>query len=160
MVLGLVLKISAIGATLAGAILFLIRAREVGLGQAGSEIGEALQGIGSGGSAIGKGIQDTLTGLGVGAARLFDPLFTLRNLIFSNVNPQTVGGQQEARQSRPNQTNATVTGIRSGTRIFSPMRRRPSRGGSVSPEAIVLGTSVIRRGSLTGGFLTQSNKGL
>lgn len=132
MVLGTILKLSTVGAAVAGVVLFLTRAAQVGIGQAGSEVGEAIKSIGEGGSALGAGIQATLTGIGVGAAKLFDPLFTLKTLIYGegnqgtvNVNPQTIAVVGDSIDSLA-PTN-TVTGAN-----------------------VELGTSVILRSSLTG----------
>jgi len=137
MVLGTVIKISTIGATLAGVVLFLTRAAQVGLGPAGKEVAEALQSLGTGVGSIGGGINALLTGIGTGSARLFDPLFTLKTLIYGegnqgtvSVNPQTIAVVGES-------VNTVPTGH---TSLFK---------GS-------LGGSVINRKSLTGGFLTQS----
>jgi len=133
MVLGAILKLSVVGSGVAGIVLFLTRAAEVGIGQAAKEVGEALQSIGAGGQSVGAGIQAVLTGIGVGASRLFDPLFTLKTLIYGDlnttstvsVNPQTiavVGDSIDSLQSPP------------------------------------LGSSVIIPGSLTGGFLSSGGR--
>ena len=46
--------------------------------------GAALQETGSGIAAIGSGIGESLRAIGSGAAKLFDPLFTLRDLVYSS----------------------------------------------------------------------------
>jgi len=46
--------------------------------------GAALQETGSGIAAIGAGIGESLRSIGSGSAKLFDPLFTLRDLVYSS----------------------------------------------------------------------------
>jgi hypothetical protein len=46
--------------------------------------GAALQETGSGIAAIGSGIGESLRSIGSGSAKLFDPLFTLRDLVYSS----------------------------------------------------------------------------
>jgi len=46
--------------------------------------GAALQETGSGIASIGAGIGDSLRSIGSGSAKLFDPLFTLRDLVYSS----------------------------------------------------------------------------
>lgn len=79
------------------AILFLKRSVEVGIGPAGTEVGGALGSLGAGG-------QSFLTGIGTGISKLFNPLFTLKDLVYGTgslnvaqtagkVNSQIVGSQ-------------------------------------------------------------------
>ena len=46
--------------------------------------GAALQETGTGIASIGAGIGDSLRSIGSGSAKLFDPLFTLRDLVYSS----------------------------------------------------------------------------
>ena len=46
--------------------------------------GAALTETGTGIASIGEGIGDSLRSIGSGSAKLFDPLFTLRDLVFSS----------------------------------------------------------------------------
>jgi len=46
--------------------------------------GGALQETGKGIASIGAGIGDSLRSIGSGSAKLFDPLFTLRDLVYSS----------------------------------------------------------------------------
>ena len=46
--------------------------------------GAALQETGSGIASIGAGIGESLRSIGSGSAKLFDPLFTLRDLVYSS----------------------------------------------------------------------------
>ena len=46
--------------------------------------GAALQETGSGIASIGRGIGESLRSIGSGSAKLFDPLFTLRDLVYSS----------------------------------------------------------------------------
>jgi hypothetical protein len=55
--------------------------------QAALGTGAALQETGSGIASIGAGIGESLRSIGSGSAKLFDPLFTLRDLVFSSSVP-------------------------------------------------------------------------
>ena len=48
------------------------------------QTGAALGVTGSGIASIGQGIGDSLRSIGSGSAKLFDPLFTLRDLVYSS----------------------------------------------------------------------------
>jgi len=48
------------------------------------QTGGALQATGAGIATIGAGIGDSLRSIGGGSAKLFDPLFTLRDLVYSS----------------------------------------------------------------------------
>ena len=67
-------------------ILFLRDAAQKGLGPAASDLGAGISsityGLGGGAQSIGLGIQALGTGVGTGVAQLFNPLFTLRDLIY------------------------------------------------------------------------------
>jgi hypothetical protein len=52
--------------------------------QAAFATGEALSATGGGIGSIGQGIGSSLASIGEGAAKLFNPLFTLRDLVFSS----------------------------------------------------------------------------
>jgi len=84
-------KIITYGLLAAGAFVFFRRAAlpSVGLGYALAETGAGIGAAGMGFGAVGGGIRDFLTGIGQGTAKLFDPLFTLRDLVF----PPTAGNQ-------------------------------------------------------------------
>ena len=60
-------------------------------------------GVGSTLSSLGTGIQDFLTGTGTGASKLFNPLFTLRDLIYG-----PAAGQQVALDVREETTTGTI----------------------------------------------------
>jgi len=80
------------------AVIFIRDAAAKGLGTALSETGTGFGAF----TGFGQAIQSTLTGIGVGTARLFDPLFTLKDLVFGpqagiQTSPQAggAGGVQE-----------------------------------------------------------------
>ena len=64
------------------AFFFFRRAGEVGLGPAGSEVGEAFQSIGSGIGSFGSGFEGLGKGIGSGITGLFAPLLFFRDLLF------------------------------------------------------------------------------
>jgi len=88
-------KLLILGLTGATAIIFLRDAAVKGFGVAAAETGEGIGGLGAGVgttfASLGQGIQSFGSGVGTGVASLFNPLFTLRDLIFG---PQA--GQQGA----------------------------------------------------------------
>ena len=60
-------------------------------------------GVGSSLSSLGTGIQDFLTGTGTGVSKLFNPLFTLRDLIYG-----PAAGQQVALDVREETTTGNI----------------------------------------------------
>jgi len=69
--------------------LFLRRSYQVGIGPAGGEIAGAVGSFGQSLGSVGAGVQELGTGIGTGISKLFNPLFTLRDLIF----PPEAGNQ-------------------------------------------------------------------
>ena len=105
--------------------------------------GAALTETGTGIASIGAGIGDSLRSIGEGSAKLFNPLFTLRDLVFSsdvtgsaNVSPTAqVTGETNNGQLTP--SSSTVTWSSGTTRSLpslSPAARSfyRSRGVSVT----------------------------
>ena len=77
--------------------------------------GAALQETGIGIASIGAGIGDSLRSIGSGSAKLFDPLFTLRDLVYSsnvsgaaNVSP-TAQNQGETTGPSTKSSSSTIT---------------------------------------------------
>lgn len=77
-------KIIIYGLLGATAIVFFRRAVEpgVGLGKAATEVASSVGTFGTGLGQVGAGIYDFFSGIGSGTAQLFNPLFTLRDLIY------------------------------------------------------------------------------
>jgi len=91
LVVGLLAKYGSIAAALVLFTLFAKRGAEVGIGPAATEVASSFGTFGMGLGAVGGGVQSLFTGIGTGIAQLFNPLFTLRDLVFG---PQA--GQQAA----------------------------------------------------------------
>ena len=77
--------------------------------------GAALQETGSGIGAIGKGIGDSLRSIGASSAKLLDPLFSLRDLVYSsdvsgaaNVSP-VAQNEGETNYSVSTPSSSTIT---------------------------------------------------
>jgi hypothetical protein len=77
--------------------------------------GGALQETGKGIASIGAGIGDSLRSIGSGSAKLFDPLFTLRDLVYSsdvtgaaNVSP-TAQATGETNYNVSTPSSSTIT---------------------------------------------------
>jgi len=64
------------------AFFFFRRAGEVGIGPAGSEVGEAFQSIGTGIGSFGTGFETLGSGIGGGITGLFKPLLFFKDLLF------------------------------------------------------------------------------
>jgi hypothetical protein len=105
--------------------------------------GAALQETGSGISAIGQGIGESLRSIGSGSAKLLDPLFSLKDLIYSsdvagaaNVSP-TAQVEGETNNGKLTPSSSTITWSSGTTRSLpslSPAARSfySARGVSVS----------------------------
>ena len=105
--------------------------------------GAALQETGAGIGAIGQGIGESLRSIGSGSAKLFDPLFTLKDLIYSsdvagaaNVSP-TAQVTGETNQGVLTPSSSTITwssGTTASVPSLSPAAKSfySARGVSVS----------------------------
>ena len=103
--------------------------------------GAALQETGSGIGAIGKGIGDSLRSIGSSSAKLLDPLFSLRDLIYSsdvsggaNVSP-VAQIQGETNQGVLKPSSSTITwssGTTASVPSLSPAAKSYYRGLGVS----------------------------
>lgn len=161
------------GIAVSTAVIFLRDAAAKGFGQAAADTGAGVSGLGGGIgntlSAIGQGFNQFGSGVGSGVAGLFNPLFTLRDLIYG---PQA--GQQAAPtaategSSPPTQNQSTSTagnqssivtprGSLNVLNIFNPEEVARAgvsiRGTPISPNAISL------RQPTYGGVLTTSAGG-
>ena len=107
--------------------LFVRQAAATSLSEAGSELGMAIGDIGQGVGESGRGIASFGQGVGAGITGLFAPLKFFQELIFGN--------EPIVQSENPNTVHAMSSG--SATKTFQGQ----------------LGTSVIQRGSLTGGLI-------
>ena len=135
MVIGKITSYLALG--LVGAFLINALVRP----QSALGTGAALTETGTGIASIGAGIGDSLRSIGSGSAKLFDPLFTLRDLVFSsdvagaaNVSAAAqVSGETNNGQLKP--SSSTVTWSSGTTRSLpslSPAARSYYRARGVS----------------------------
>jgi len=120
------------------AIIFLRDAASRGLGQAFADTGAGLSTLGN----VGEGIEGFLSGIGRGGAKLFDPLFTLRDLVFG---PQA--GAQEAPQA------GGAGGTQEGGEIGQP---ETIAGSGVPTPSIIPNPFLSGRGFLAGPSPPQS----
>ena len=107
--------------------LFVRQAAATSLSQAGSELGMAFGEIGTGVGQAGGGVRQFGEGIGGAITGLFQPLKFFQELIFGN--------EPIVQSENPNTVHAQSSG--SNVRVFQGQ----------------LGTSVINRGSLTGGLV-------
>jgi hypothetical protein len=95
--------------------------------------GGALQETGAGIASIGAGIGDSLRSIGGGSAKLFDPLFTLRDLVFTS-DAGTAAGVGPVNQSQV-EVNRNISTPVSATLTASSVSdsSRPSSSPQTSP---------------------------
>ena len=89
---------------------------------------EAFRGVGTALGSLGAGVQSLFSGVGTGTAKLFNPLFTLRDLIYG---PQ--GGDQHTKETREViSTGAVPPGtypVPQPPQFPTPPTSRPTGGG-------------------------------
>ena len=103
--------------------------------------GGALQETGAGIASIGAGIGDSLRSIGGGSAKLFDPLFTLRDLVFTSdagtaagvgpVNQPQVENWQPSRSS-PVAATITASSVSDSSRPSGSPSTAPGGGANIS----------------------------
>ena len=102
--------------------------------------GGALQEYGSGIASIGEGIGDSLRSIGGGSAKLFDPLFTLRDLVFTSDAGTSAGvgpvnqSQVEVNRNISTPVAATITAssVSDSARPTSSPSTSPGGGANIS----------------------------
>ena len=77
-------------------------------------------GVGSSLSSLGTGIQDFLTGTGTGVSKLFNPLFTLRDLIYG-----PAAGQQAALDVREETTTGNIATSQQAIEASTVLQTQP-----------------------------------
>ena len=113
--------------------------------------GGALQETGAGIASIGAGIGDSLRSIGGGSAKLFDPLFTLRDLVFTSDAGTAAGvgpvnqSQVEVNRNISNPVSATITAYSVSD------SSRPSSSPQTSPGGAIISSLGSQRWS-GGGF--------
>jgi hypothetical protein len=143
-------KIIFYGILGATAIVFFRRAVEpnVGLGRAASEVGQSIGTFGSGFSSLGSGIQDFFSGIGTGAAQLFNPLFTLRDLIYG---PQA-GNQPAPTAATAGQVPAETPVATTPTTVSEPPASAPNYTTTPIPLTVQQATQAFNQGLVSIGF--------
>jgi len=134
MVLGIIIKMGALVAGLVTFGLFVSRASQVGIGNAGQEISDAVGSFGQGIGEIGTGLETFGVGAGRGISGLFAPFQWLFNLgtqpasmpvLNANISASSGVGQAGARASRGGGT--TSYGVSSNSalgRAIDDIKRR------------------------------------
>ena len=113
--------------------------------------GAALTETGTGIASIGAGIEDSLRSIGSGSAKLFDPLFTLRDLVFTS-DAGTAAGVGPVNQSQV-EVNRNISSPVSATITASSVSdsSRPSSTPQTSPGGANISSLGSQRWS-GGGF--------
>ena len=101
-VLTKVIPIAAIGIGLA--FLYNILQKPGAASESAGALGQTFFSIGSGLGSVGGGIQDFLTGIGTGSAKLLNPLFTLKTLFYGDDSPSTI-----FQENADTASNTTIT---------------------------------------------------
>lgn len=99
-----------------------------GASESAGALGETLGAFGQGIESIGTGAQSLLTGIGTGSAQLLNPLWTLKDLFYSNDDDSVL-----IREQSRDESNTTVN---------NPVPNSPSSGAGTS-HTPAQGTSTI-----------------
>jgi hypothetical protein len=129
MVTGLLGKIIPIA--IAGLGIFALAnifARPGQASQSAGALGETLGAFGEGLGSIGTGAQSLLSGIGTGSAQLLNPLWTLKDLFYSNADDSVI-----IREQARDESNTTMN---------NPIPNSPSAGAGTS-HTPAQGTSTI-----------------
>ena len=112
-----ILPIAGVG--LALAFLYNVVAKPGAASQSAGALGQTLDAFGGGLGSVGTGAQQFLTGIGSGSAKLLDPLFSLKTLVYGDNTQQIV--KQENLQTASNTTiNDPVVNASSSQVAVSP----------------------------------------
>ncbi len=114
-----ILPIAAVG--LALSFLYNVVAKPGAASQSAGALGQTLDALGGGLGSVGVGAQQFLTGIGSGSAKLLDPLFSLKTLVYGDNTQQIV--QRENLETASNTT------------INDPVVNASSTQVAVSPDA-------------------------
>jgi len=138
-VLSKVIPIAAVGIGLA--FLYNILQKPGAASESAGALGQTFFSIGSGLGSVGGGIQDFLTGIGTGSAKLLNPLFTLKTLFYGDDSADTIF-----------QENADTA---SNTTITDPVVNTASDQPGVTPSSPA--GSTVTHSSNTSGYTSSQN---
>lgn len=129
-----ILPIAGVG--LALAFLYNVVAKPGSASASAGALGQTLDALGGGLGSVGVGAQSFLTGIGTGSARLLDPLFSLKTLVYGDNTQQIV--KQENLQTASNTTlNDPVVNASSTQVAVSPDPAAQTIGPQVSEMGVV-----------------------
>tara|TARA_R110002051_G_scaffold137584_2_gene210053 strand:+ start:385 stop:945 length:561 start_codon:yes stop_codon:yes gene_type:complete len=134
-----ILPLAAVG--LGIAFLYNIINKPGAASDSAGALGQTLFSVGSGLGSVGGGIQDLLTGVGAGSAKLLDPLFSLKTLFYGGDSPSAIF-----------QENADTA---SNTTITDPVVNTASDQPGVTPTSPA-GSTVTHSSGGGGGSYTSS----
>jgi len=115
-----------------------------------SATGGALQDTGAGIASIGSGIGESLESIGIGASKLFNPLYTLRDLVFTSDagTAAGVGAVNQAQAETSNFTNISTP----VARTLTASNGSDSSSATSSPSTSGYSSGAITSHRGTGGF--------
>ena len=119
-----------------------------------SATGGALQDTGAGIASIGSGIGESLESIGIGASKLFNPLFTLRDLVFTSDAGTAAGvgpvNQSQVETANPGNISRPVSATITASSVSDSST--PSRSPSTSPGGGANISSLGSQRARGGGF--------
>jgi len=101
-----ILPIAAVGLGLA--FVYNILNKPGAASESAGALGQTFFSIGSGLGSVGGGINDFLTGIGTGSAKLLDPLFTLKTLFYGDNSPDVIFQENADTASNTTMTDPVV----------------------------------------------------
>jgi len=101
-----ILPIAAVGLGLA--FVYNIINKPGAASESAGALGQTLFSVGSGLGSVGGGIQDLLTGVGAGSAKLLDPLFSLKTLFYGDNYPDAIFQENADTASNTTRTDPVV----------------------------------------------------
>ena len=105
-VLTKILPIAAVG--LGIAFLYNVINKPGQASESAGALGQTFFSLGGGLGSIGGGINEFLTGIGTGSAKLLDPLFTLKTLFYGDNSPDTIFQENADTASNTTMTDPVV----------------------------------------------------
>lgn len=130
-----ILPIAGVG--LALAFLYNVVAKPGAASQSAGALGQTLEALGGGLGSVGAGAQSFLTGIGTGSAKLLDPLFSLKTLVYGDTTQQIV--RAENLQTASNTTlNDPIVNASSTQVAVSPDPAAQTIGPQVSEMQVIV----------------------
>jgi len=119
------------------AFLYNVVAKPGSASASAGALGETLQALGGGLGSVGAGAQSFLTGIGSGSAKLLDPLFSLKTLVYGDNTQQIVRRENQLTESNTT-LNDPVVNAASTQIAVSPDPASQTIGPQVSEQQQII----------------------